>query len=68
MAVDRIKKRMSRLEAAAQLERLLQELKDGRVSVGRRIQRLPASDQVDVWRSLTMTAFASNSDGRSEQP
>ena len=52
MAIDRIKKRMSRLEAAAQLERLLQELKDGRVSVGRRIQRLPASDQVDVLAEL----------------
>lgn len=57
MAVDRIKKRMSRLEAAAQLERLLQELKDGRVSVGRRVQRLPASDQVDVLAELDDDCF-----------
>ena len=57
MAVDRIKKRMSRLEVAAQLERLLQELKDGRVSVGRRVQRLPASDQVDVLAELDDDCF-----------
>ena len=57
MALDRIKKRMSRLEAADQLERLLQGLKDGRVSVGRRVQRLPASDQVDVLAELGDDCF-----------
>ena len=51
MSRDRIEKRMSRLEAM-QLERLLQELKDGRVSVGRKVQRLPASDEVDFLAEL----------------
>jgi len=52
MSRDRIEKRMSRLEAMQQLERLLQELKDGRVSVGRKVQRLPASDEVDFLAEL----------------
>ena len=52
MSRDRIEKRMSRLEAMEQLARLLQELKDGRVSVGRKVQRLPASDEVDFLADL----------------
>ena len=52
MSRDRIEKRMSRLEAMEQLARLLRELKDGRVSVGRKVQRLPASDEVDFLADL----------------
>ena len=52
MSVDRIEKRLSRVEAADQLARLVQELKDGRVSVGRKALRLPASDQVDLLAEL----------------
>jgi hypothetical protein len=52
MSLERIEKRMSRLEAMEQLERLLQELKDGRVAVGRKVQRLPPSDEVDFLADL----------------
>jgi hypothetical protein len=52
MSLDRIEKRMSRLEAMERLDRLLQELRDGRVSVGREAQRLPASDEVDFLAEL----------------
>jgi amphi-Trp domain-containing protein len=47
MALDRIKKRLTRVEAADQLAQLAQELRDGRISLGRKARRLPASDELE---------------------
>jgi amphi-Trp domain-containing protein len=47
MAIDKIKKRLTRTEAADQLAQLVQQLRDGRISLGRKTRRLPASDEVE---------------------
>jgi amphi-Trp domain-containing protein len=52
MAIDRIKKHFTRTEAADQLAQLAQQLRDGRVSLGRKAKRLPASDEVELLAEL----------------
>jgi amphi-Trp domain-containing protein len=52
MALDRIKKRLTRVEAADQLAQLAQELRDGRISLGRKARRLPASDELEFSANL----------------
>jgi hypothetical protein len=47
MALERIKKRLTRTEVADQLAQLVQELRDGRISLGRNARRLPASDELE---------------------
>jgi amphi-Trp domain-containing protein len=47
MALEKIKKRLTRAEAADQLAQLVQELRDGRISLGRNVRRLPASDELE---------------------
>jgi amphi-Trp domain-containing protein len=47
MTLDKIKKRLTRAEAADQLAQLVQELRDGRISLGRKARRLPPSDELE---------------------
>ena len=48
MATDRINKRLTRAEVVEQLAQLLQQLRDGRIALGRRTtRRLPASDELE---------------------
>jgi amphi-Trp domain-containing protein len=47
MATDKVKKRLTRAEVADQLAQLVQQLRDGRISLGRRTRRLPASDELE---------------------
>jgi len=47
MATDKVKKRLTRAEVVVQLSQLVQELRDGRISLGRRTRRLPASDELE---------------------
>jgi hypothetical protein len=52
MATDRINKRLTRAEVVEQLAQLLQQLRDGRIALGRRTRRLPASDELEFSASL----------------
>ena len=52
MATDRINKRLTRAEVVEQLAQLLQQLRDGRIALGRRTRRLPASDELEFSANL----------------
>jgi hypothetical protein len=52
MATDRINKRLTRAEVIEQLAQLVQQLRDGRIALGRRTRRLPASDELEFSANL----------------
>ena len=47
MSTNKVKGRLTRTEAVDQLTQLIQQLKDGRVSLNERASRLPASDELE---------------------
>jgi hypothetical protein len=52
MTTDKINKRLTRAEVVEQLAQLLQQLRDGRIALGRRTRRLPASDELEFSANL----------------
>jgi len=52
MAASSTDKHVTRPEAADRLAQLVQQLRDGRVSVGRQVRRLPASDELHFLTEL----------------
>jgi hypothetical protein len=47
MSANKLKRRLTRTEAVQELTHILQQLKDGRVSLNGKASRLPASDQLE---------------------
>jgi amphi-Trp domain-containing protein len=47
MTTDKITKRLTRAEVVNQLAQLVQQLRNGRITLGRRTRRLPASDELE---------------------
>ena len=52
MSANKVKRRLTRMEAVEQLTQLIQQLKDGRVSLNGRASRLPASDELEFAADL----------------
>lgn len=63
MPANKVKRRLTRTEAVEQLTQLIQQLKDGRVSLNGRASRLPPSDELEFAATLKTIDYASNSDG-----